>query len=287
MFTAQTTQHDIAIPTFDGIQLRGWHWLRPEPQGVVVIAHGFGEHGGCYRHVAEALGPPLEVDVVAPDFRGHGRSPGRRGVVVAYEDLVADLRCTVEWAARARPGLPLFVLGHSNGGQVALRFALERPGALAGLVVSNPSLRLATRVPRYKVAIGHWLRRHAPSVTLSATLPASRLTRDPAMQREHQVDPLRHNRMSAPLFFGMVEGGTIVAERAQELQVPTLVLLGASDPVIDPETTREAFDRITIADKTLHIYPKMLHEPLNELGREQVFADIIAWLDTHLRTSGR
>jgi alpha-beta hydrolase superfamily lysophospholipase len=250
------------------------------------VAHGFGEHGGCYRHVAEAIGPAADVDVVAPDLRGHGRSPGRRGVVSAYEDLVGDLRSVFEWAGRSRPGLPRVVLGHSNGGQLGLRLALEPPEGLSGLIVSNPSLAVAADVPAYKLAIGRLLRRTAPWVTLTARIQADRMTRDPAMQREHETDPLRHDRMSAPLYFGMVEGGAMVVARAGEIETPTLVLLGTSDPVIDPETTRVAFDRLGAADKTLLIYPKMLHEPLNEVGREQVFSDVIQWLSPRLQAAG-
>src|SRR2546421_730430 len=108
MARMMTTRHsaparDVAIPAAGGLTLRGWHWTRPSPRGVLVVAHGFGEHAGCYHHVAEALGPALEIDLVAPDLRGHGRSPGRRGVVGDYGELVSDLRAAVAWAGRVRP----------------------------------------------------------------------------------------------------------------------------------------------------------------------------------------
>ncbi|MDR3638402.1 MAG: lysophospholipase [Isosphaeraceae bacterium] len=286
MLTTQSPPRDVTIPSFDRLPLRGWHWTRPEPRGVIVVAHGFGEHGGCYRHVAEVLGPGADVEVVAPDLRGHGRSPGRRGVVADYEDLVADFRSVLEWTGRVRPGLPRFLLGHSNGGQVVLRLVLQQPPGVTGLVLSNPSLALAAEVPPYKLAIGRLLRKTTPWVTLNASIPADRMTRDPAMQREHETDPLRHSRISAPLFFGMVEGGAMVVARAGEVCLPTLVLLGAADPVINPEITREAFDRFGSTDKTLLIYPKMLHEPLNELGRAQVLSDVINWLSIRLLPAG-
>ncbi|HEV3122263.1 MAG TPA: alpha/beta fold hydrolase, partial [Isosphaeraceae bacterium] len=83
---------DVSFPASDGIPLKAWHWARPSPTGLLVIAHGLGEHGGCYRNLVESLGPALEVDVLAFDFRGHGRSPGRRGFVMHFDELVADLR---------------------------------------------------------------------------------------------------------------------------------------------------------------------------------------------------
>jgi alpha-beta hydrolase superfamily lysophospholipase len=282
MFTTQSPPSDVVIPSLDGLPLKGWYWSRPNPRGVVVIAHGFGEHGGCYRHVAEALGRAIDIDVVSPDLRGHGRSPGRRGYVGSYEQLIGDLRAAVSWARRIGPGLPRFVLGHSNGGQLALRLALEPKCDVAGLIVSNPSLKVATHVPLAKLVVARILRRLAPGVTLSAKLAPDLLTRDPAMQREHETDPLRHSRMSAPLFFGMVEGGVLVAARAPEIRLPLLMILGSADPVIDPEFSRLVFEQFGSDDKTLLIFPKMLHEPVNELGRDQVLADIASWLDERL-----
>ena len=282
MLTTPSPPSDVSIPTPDGLVLRGRHWARPHPRGVVIVAHGFGEHGGCYRHVAEALGPALEFDFVAPDLRGHGRSPGRRGVVGRYEELTSDLRAVLAWAESERPGLPRFVLGHSNGGQVALRLALEDGDGPAGLILSNPSLHIVVPVPRYKLRIGRFLLRFAPGVTLAGKVADDWMTRDPEMRREHRLDALRHSRISAPLFFGMVEGGPLIEGRAGEIRVPVLMLLGGSDPVIDANASRRIFARLGSLDKTLIVYPEMLHEPLNELGRERVFADVASWLEERL-----
>ena len=234
-----------------------------------------------------SAGARLELDVIAVDYRGHGKSPGRRGVVRRYDDLVGDLSSVLTWTARQLPKLPQFVLAHSNGGQVALRFALERKSSIEGMVVSNPALRVAVPIASSKLKLGRLLARVAPWVTLAGDGRTGVLTRDPEIQKEHRTDPWRHNRMSPPLFFGMVEGGALLMARAAEIRIPLLMLLGGQDTVIDPTTSREFFDRLGSDDKTLLIYPKMLHEPLNELGREQVFDDLIRWLEQHLPVAER
>jgi alpha-beta hydrolase superfamily lysophospholipase len=269
----------------DGTVLRGWYWTRAEPRGVLVIVHGFGEHGGCYRQVAEALGPALEYEIVSVDQRGHGRSAGRRGVVRNYDELLADVRASVDWAAGQRPGLPCFLLGHSNGGLLAMRLVLDadragsaRGADLAGLILSNPALQVVTPISPLKLAVGRFLLHAAPWFTLPGKLDPVLLTSDPAMQREHQTDPLRHSRISPPLFFGMDDAGPRARQQAGAITQPVLMLLGGSDPVIDPTTSTLAFEDLGSRDKTLKLYPEMLHEPLNERGREQVFADIEEWL---------
>jgi alpha-beta hydrolase superfamily lysophospholipase len=155
-------------------------------------------------------------------------------------------------------------------------------GAPAGLILSNPALQIVAPISPAKLAFGRLLQHVAPGFALSGKLDPSLMTRDPAMQREHETDPLRHSRISAPLFFGMAGSGPVVAGNAGSITLPVLMLLGGSDPVIDFETSRRVFERLGSAEKSLSIYPAMRHEPLNELGREQVFADIEGWLRPRL-----
>src|SRR3974390_2761542 len=136
MLTSSKEAERHVVSTHDGLGLRVRSWPVPRPRGSVIVAHGLGDHGGAYAHLAQALGSRLDLDFHALDFRGHGQSPGRRGVVRRYDDLVADLRAVVAWARNRNPDLPLFVVGHSNGGQVVLRFALEPTPGIGGMIVS-------------------------------------------------------------------------------------------------------------------------------------------------------
>jgi alpha-beta hydrolase superfamily lysophospholipase len=284
MHAFKTASRSVEVPTTDGLRLHASYWPHSDPRGIVVVSHGFGEHGACYAHVAAALGHGAGVDVLAPDFRGHGRSPGRRGVVRTYDDLTCDLLGALDWAERERPSAPRFILGHSNGGQIALRATLERASGRgpSGLILSNPSLRLSFPIPRHKVALGRILLRFAPGVTLPTQIEPDKLSRDPAMVPFYIDDPLRHGRMSAPLYFGMIEGGERLLERVGAITTRVLMIVGGNDPVVDPDACRLAFDRLGSTDKTLLLYPHMLHEPLNELGRDGVIADMVAWLDRRL-----
>jgi acylglycerol lipase len=278
----ETRVCDIEIRSTGGLVLKGRSWRRKAPRAVLLIAHGYGEHGGAYRRVASAVAERADMNVIAVDFRGHGRSPGRRGVVRQYDELTDDLLNTLDWAVKEFPGLDCFILGHSNGAQVTLRAALRNPGGAKGLTLSNPVLRVSVEVPPAKMKVARFLARHAPWVTLKGSLNAELLTRDPEIQQEHRTDPLRHSRMSAPLFFGMIEGGAMLLERAGEIRTPMLMLLGGQDTVTDPAAARAFFDRVGTEDKTLAIYPKMMHEPLNEIGRGQVLDDVLRWIEPRL-----
>jgi alpha-beta hydrolase superfamily lysophospholipase len=137
-------------------------------------------------------------------------------------------------------------------------------------------------VPPAKLRLGKFLLSFVPWMTLRADARSDWMTRDPAMQQRQRLDHLRHNRISAPLFFGMVEGGEMLLARAPEIKSPLLMLVGGQDPVICPRSNREFYDRLGSPDKLFLLYPKMLHEPFNELGREQVYDDVIRWLEPRL-----
>jgi alpha-beta hydrolase superfamily lysophospholipase len=273
---------DIALTSLDGTALRGRLWVRPNPRATLVIAHGLGEHGGSYRRTAEDLGSALDLDIFAFDFRGSGRSSGKRGVVRRYDDLTLDLAAALNWMTAHQPNLPRFLLGHSNGGLVSLKTVLSRDLGLTGLIVSNPPLRLTAHVPTWKRIAGEILLRIAPGITLETGLTNDQMTHDPLIIAEIAEDSLRHSRISPPLFFGMTAGGPQVMARAGEILVPTLMILGGSDPIIDPHTGLKFFEKLGAKDKTLKIYPAMRHEPLNEIGRKEVIGDLANWIEGQL-----
>lgn len=266
------------VESRDGTLLFARYWKHERPEASLVIGHGLGEHGGLYSNVAEALTTSLPLSVLAIDFRGHGRSPGPRGYVADWRELTEDWRAALAEAGRLVPSGRCFALGHSYGGLSALAASLREKLPCDGLIVSNPALTIRLPAPPLKLLVGKILRRVAPKVTVSAPMPIAYLTRDPEMQRRRRADPLAHTRLSAPLFFGMREAAEEVFGSGDRLRLPLLAIIGLDDPVVDPDATREWFDRVASVDKTRKLYPGAVHEPLADLGREQVIADVIEWL---------
>lgn len=267
----------LTLPSADGLILHGRIWEPPNPRALIVVSHGYGEHGGPYADVAASLVRGADVAFLTFDYRGHGLSPGKRGVVNRYDDLVGDLRGALAWAGVHFAELPKVVLGHSNGGLVALCLAAE-DAACDGLILSNPSLQLAARVPWWKRAAGRVLTRVAPEFTLDAAVRREWLSSDPEVQAAQRADPLRHGRISGPLFFGMLERGKAVRARPEAVRLPLLMMLGGEDRLIDPATSAEFFDRIAAGDKTLRFFAGSRHELFHDIDRDRVLAEIRTWL---------
>ena len=263
-----------------GVDIHWSAWL-PDgaPVAVVVVAHGFGEHIGRYGNLVEAL-VPRGYAVYGPDHRGHGRSGGHRALIDRYEFLLDDLDRVFAVAAQAHPDVPVFLLGHSMGGNIALGSALRDQRRLGGLVLSGPAVTTAG-VPWYLRALARVLGRIAPR--LGATkLDASAVSSDPAVVAAYEADPLVfHGKMPAGTGAALLATSQRFPARLPTLTVPLLVVHGSADRLVSVESGRTAYALAGSADKRLEVYEGFAHEVMNEPGRDRVLADIAGWLDAH------
>jgi alpha-beta hydrolase superfamily lysophospholipase len=259
-------------------------WLPDEePAAALVVVHGYGEHGGRYQHLADAM-VPRGYAVHVFDLRGHGRSPGVRGHVERFSDYVGDARLFVdavaaERAAEAgRPAPPLFLLGHSLGGLIATSCAEAHPDGLAGLILSSPFLRLRLPVGGVKRAAARVLSKVAPTRDIGNSIPAEELSHEPGVVAAYKTDPLNHHVATARWAAEALAAQRAALSAAGQLRLPLLVMYAGADTIADPAASRELFASAASADKTIRCYDGYYHELFNEVGRDAVFADLAAWL---------
>ncbi|WP_137723116.1 alpha/beta hydrolase [Prescottella subtropica] len=256
---------------------------RPDgpPTGTLLLVHGIGEHARRYDHVIERL-VGLGLVVYAPDHRGHGRSGGKRIELHDWTDFGADLHHLAGIAAAENPGLPRFVLGHSMGGAIALTYALDHPGELTGLILSAPAVVVTTDKPKIVIALGKLVGRVAPNVPVE-TLDATAVSRDPAVVAAYESDPLvHHGKVTAGIARGLLTAAESFPARLPSLTVPTLVLHGTADRLVDVSGSRMISARAGSTDLTLKLYDGLYHEVFNEPERETVIGDVVDWLTPRL-----
>lgn len=259
-----------------GARLRTRLWPAGEPRGAVVVVHGFGEHSGRYVDVARFL-TDRGWSVFAYDQRGHGESEGRRGRLRDFGVLLDDLDAVIADAERhpAGSGRP-FLLGHSMGGLVVIRYLQTRGPACSGAVLSAPWLGTAVPVPWWKRLMAAVLRHLAPDLTVPTGMDAVLLTRDPDAQRAYREDPLVHGRVSTRLFDEVVDAQHEALSGG--LPVPSLVLVPGDDGVADAERTL-GWARGLPGDADVVTLEGLRHEPFQEPEKEAVLTRVAAWLD--------
>lgn len=222
----------------DGVKLALYRWSVEHPVGALIIVHGYGEHATRHAGLARAA-QEAGYDVFALDLRGHGESPGVRGSVPSFAPLITDLHELFRLAHASDPQLPVLLFGHSMGGAVALRYALEHPNDVSALALSSPFLKDAVQRSALLNGLAGVISRLAPNLPVAALDPAL-ISRDQAEVERYRSDPLvYHGGVRANAGYTMLEQGSYLRGRAADLSVPTLVIVGSADGIADPAGARE------------------------------------------------
>ena len=256
---------------------------RPDgpPTGILLLAHGLGEHARRYDHVVERL-VGLGLVVYAPDHRGHGRSGGKRIELHDWSEFLDDLHRLSAVAIAENPGLQRFLLGHSMGGAIALSYALDHQDELSGLILSAPAVDVVGGKPRVVIEIGKILGRFAPGIPVE-TLDAKSVSRDPAVVAAYESDPLvHHGKVKAGIARGMILAAESFPARLPSLTIPVLLLHGTEDRLADVSGSRMIAAHAGSEDLTLKTYDGLFHEVFNEPEQEKVLDDLVDWLRPRL-----
>ena len=144
---ANATEQTATFITADGIEIFYRHYQAETEKARMVVAHGLGEHSGRYGNIVAPLVAD-GVSVWAPDHRGHGRSGGKRGHVIRFDQYVENLHQIVSLARQDMPAdRKCFLLGHSMGGLIATRYAQQHAADIDALLLSSPALGMVVAVP--------------------------------------------------------------------------------------------------------------------------------------------
>lgn len=252
------------------------------PRARAIVLHGLGDHcrGLPYRYLTEAL-IRSGVAVYRYDWRGHGDSEGARMYARGWDTLRKDLHVFQELVEREAPGSPLFLVGLSLGGLMALNYALHHPGAIRGVVAAAPAVD-ASGVPLLVRVAVPLLARIQPRMSINPGLDLSRISRDAEAVHEYTADPLFQvrttPRLAAAALAAMAETGT----EAHRLRVPVLLLHGGEDTIVRPEGSTALLARLGSTDRSHREYPGAFHNLFLEQNRAEVFRDITSWMEERL-----
>lgn len=273
-------QFDVASEV-DGLTIHTHHWSATgDVKGIIVIAHGAAEHGARYARFAAALAQ-AGFETLAPDHRGHGRSPGPGGLgdlgKGGWDGLVADLAQLTRMARAAHPGRPVVLFGHSMGSFAAQQCCAENGDLFDALVLSGSAgldfPEELQELPVFDFNLGF-----QPSRT-----PYDWLSRDPVEVDKYVADPLCGFDAVAPAYDLPILRKVFSAETMGKLKpgLPVLLLAGDKDPLnvglLLTQRLEEKLHEAGVKQVDRLVYADGRHEMLNEINRGEVMQDVIAW----------
>lgn len=261
-------------------QLVVWtHTPSKKPKARAIVVHGMGEHSARHRNTVAAL-VKAGYEVIRFDFRGSGESGGARQYIEHFEDYVADLVKVYLWTTEKTPALPLFVIGHSLGGTVSLRFASRYSQELTGLCLSAPAFRPGDAVSPLKITVGRLLSGWLPSMKIPKTTDIRAVSRDPKVIEDYQNDKLACRFNTLRQGAAILDTFNSLLEAVSKITCPTILFHGTSDTIIKPEGSFEILRSLPgVSAKELFLLPNNFHEPHNDIEKEKYFELLVDWLD--------
>jgi len=249
-------------------------------KAVLVLVHGLGEHIGRYAHVAEFF-TQHNVSFYGFDHRGHGRSSGKRGHIGNSQFFIDDIDKIIETAKKENHGTPIFLYGHSLGGNMVLYYSLKVKPDLKGIICTSPGLGTGVPVPPVKLFAAKILKSLLPSMTMDNGLDVDNLSHDPNVIKAYKEDPLVHPMISSKLAMDMFANGDWIIENASHFSLPILLLQGSEDHIVNLEKTKEFAENVPVSLLTFKIFDGLYHELHNEFDKLEVLTFINEWIKSN------
>ena len=291
------------------------HTMEWKPQGevtaVLQICHGMIEYVGRYEEFAEFL-CEKGYYVVGNDHLGHGKSVQAKSEYGFFNEkygnvcVLGDMHTLRQRTMKKYPDVPYFMLGHSMGSSLLRQYIQMYGNGLSGVILmgtvadhGKASLLFGKRLCRLMAAFRGWHYRSKMVDNLAiggynkkfkpAHTRADWITSDFERLEAYASDPLCSFRFTVNAYYNMFLG-MLSTQRKEGVymipkSLPVLFVSGAEDPVGEfGKGVRKIYEKYRAAgiqDVTLRLYVGDRHEILNETDREQVFDDLLEWLEEH------
>lgn len=265
----------------DGSMLYCERWQPDtQPRALAFISHGMAEHIGYYREISKEL-LQHSIYVFAHDHVGHGRSEGIRVYVKSFSEYVRDVFQHIDLIQKKHPSLPIFIIGHSMGGAIAIKSAMQRPDFFRGVILVGPAISVNPEVATpLKVFLAKAISRIIPKFPVGF-LEYDSITRDKSMLEFIKKDNLRHHgaanaKWSAEFIDTMQE----IHNDMASVKWPFLILHGECDKLADISGSKAFHSSASSKDKELKVYKDAFHNLICEVVelRQEVMHEVCKWI---------
>jgi len=272
---------EFSLTTIDGLKLFGQSWqAKKQTIAVINLIHGIGEHSTRYAEMA-AFYTENGIAIYAIDYRGHGKSEGKRGHTPSYEHIMQDIDLLLDYSKKDNNCKKQFIYGHSLGGNLVINYVLRRQPDITGLIASSPWLKLGFEPPKWKVKMANIVKNIFPSLSQKTGFHKEDLSKNLKNIELYEKDNLVHNKITVKLFVDAYDAAKWALSNAKNMPVPFLLMHGNEDKMTSPEGSREFASK---NEKThLKIWEGFYHEIHNEKNNIDVYNYVIEWVKSEIK----
>lgn len=276
------TNKSYQIVSGNGRQMYCSCW-RPnsETEAVLFIVHGLGEHSGRYEEMATTF-TDQKISVFSFDLPGHGQSEGRRGHAQSLGQLIEDIELALMKCRSLFLDIPIFIFGHSMGGQLAATFIQKaKSKELSGAIISSPWFELTNPPPFWQLKLIRFLEKIAPQFTLSNKIDSQHISSVKEEVEMYEKDELIHDKISFRLFNELFNNGIEMLQKESEVKIPVLVSHGDLDKITLPAASKNYQQKLG-SYSTFISWKGSFHEAHHDHEKEKVIQFYVDWIKKNL-----
>lgn len=275
-------QHKIS--TWDKTNINGYYQPAIEStldSPLIVWVHGAFEHALRYHEPIQWFAERGYNSIVF-DQRGHGKSGGKKMVIRSFLDYVKDLADVCKYFL-PKTSSDLFLIGHSMGGLVVVRFIEEYPDLfpVKATALSSPFMGLKAEVPAWKKTLSGIVVNLAPNISMPTGLDVGLLSRDTKVGIDYANDPLVTKITTAIWFEETMNACKIAPYKAGSISLPFLLMQGERDGIADNEASKKFFEKLSSPNKILKVWEGAYHELFNEINKEEIYNYLYQFLQNN------
>lgn len=275
-----TTQYEF-ITVADGtkIFLRYFTPLNTEEKAMLICLHGLGAHSAYWTILADFL-LPKGIYLYVPDMRSHGRTEAKIGHLDNFDIVFSDIREIIEYIKKKNPRLPLFMLGESMGGAIAINYVSRFPQNIDGLILSAPAIKAVNtniiqslfNLPSYLFHLAFLPEKLVFKLTGEEELGS----RDPGQQNYDSTDPAHLQKTSMRFMINLAKiVRNTLKEAVNKINLPIIIFQGSGDKVISEKGAKEFYEKLPARDKTLKIFNGSYHCLMTDPASKDEIREII------------
>ena len=248
------------------------------PKAAILALHGFNDYSNAFAGPG-AFFAGRGVALYAYDQRGFGET-AKRGLWPGEEALADDAITALRLIRSSHPGLPVYLLGESMGGAVAMVAARRLDAPMDGLILVAPAVWGRARMNVFE-RVGLWFFAHSfPDSRVTGSGLRIQASDNIPMLRAFSRDPLVIKATRWDAIYGLVNLMDAALDAAPSLDRKLLVLYGEKDEVIPKGATFRMASQLPRigADQRGVLYENGWHMLLRDLQAELVLTDILTWI---------
>lgn len=297
----------------EGLDIYTYKWEDEnikKPKAVIQIAHGMAETAQRYETFAKVLTKNGYI-VYINDHRGHGKTAkiienvGHLAEKEGFRCLVEDMYTLTNIIKKENEDLPIYLFGHSMGSFASQRYIMDYSNNLSGLILCGSNGKQGIILNLAHLIINHEIKKYGRRfksnkinnlifdgeiIRRNEKTKFDWLSRDKEQVEKYINDPFCGVVCSCGFFYDLVQGLKEIEDKENlkkvPLDIPIYIISGDKDPIGKNGNgvlrLRDRYIKLGVKDVTCKLYKDGRHELLNEINREEVFEDIICWLNNKI-----